>query len=149
MVLGVSLSWAHRAATPHLRGSLPPLEQGDAQLDDVLGALLPGHAQLAEDVLDAAALPGQGGLRRGSGSPAGKDALDGPQGLFVFNLAGDVLDDLADFDQVDGLLDEEVHPGGIGRATISLADTWEIMMNLARLPPAFSSRTTWMPSFPA
>ena len=50
--------------------------------------------------------------RGGSGGGAG--ALPAKTGLFVFNLAGDVLDDLADFDEVDGLLDEEVHPGGIG-----------------------------------
>lgn len=112
--LGVVAQLGAQGGHPHLRGGLSPLEQGDAQLDDVLGALLPGHAQLAEDVLDAAALPGQGRLRRGSGSPSGEDALDGLQGLFVFDLAGDVLDDLADFDEVDGLLDEEVHPGGIG-----------------------------------
>ena len=33
-------------------------------------------------------------------------------------------------------------------ATISLLATWEIMINLARLPRSFSSRTTWMPSIP-
>ena len=29
-----------------------------------------------------------------------------------------------------------------------MADTWEIITNLARLPSSFSSRTSWMPSRP-
>ena len=70
-----------RALHPDLRGRLLSLQQEEAQLHDVPGPLLPCHAQLAQDVLDAPAphlLPPRrsGGL----GLPALKHALDGVEG---------------------------------------------------------------------
>lgn len=44
---------------------------------------------------------------------AGKDALNGFQGPLVFNLTLHVGDDLADLDEIDRLLDKELHPGGV------------------------------------
>ena len=38
-------------------------------------------------------------------------------------------------------------PASYARAIIGFEETWEIMINLAVLPAAFSSFTTWTPSF--
>ena len=64
---------------------------------------------MAQDVLDPAALDilfldNRGGL----GDLRGKYIADGFQGLLIFQLTGNVVDHLAYFNEIDGLIDKEV-----------------------------------------
>ena len=112
--LGAVAELGAQGAHPHLAHLLVPLQQIQAHLHNVPGPLLSGHAQLAQGGLEPAAvhLP----LLVGGGGELllPKHALDGVQVPLILQLLAHVADDLAHLDEVDGLADEEVHPGQIG-----------------------------------
>lgn len=90
MDLGLSLSWAHRAPTPHLTDLLPLLQKKHTQLHDVPGALFSCHPQLAQGGLDPLALGFQAAAPSHRSGLFCKDALNGVEVPLIFQLAAHI-----------------------------------------------------------
>lgn len=70
-------------------------------------------SQLAQGGLDPLALGFQAAAPSHRSGLFCKDALNGVEVPLIFQLAAHIQHDLAHFDEVDGLIDEKVHPGQI------------------------------------
>ena len=113
--LGTVAKLGTQGAHPHLAHLLVPVQQVHAHIHNILCPLLSSHAQLAQGILNPLALHIRARLPLHHGSLLdGKYTLDGVQIPLIFHLLADIPNHLTHFNQVNWLVDKEIHSGQVG-----------------------------------